>query len=49
LTLRAGGQRQHTPTLGQSTCHAQTHIAAAHDQQAFATKARRQRAQRTLV
>jgi hypothetical protein len=33
----------------QVACHALTYVTAPHDQQAFAAKARRQRAKRALV
>ncbi|GAA4422578.1 hypothetical protein GCM10023090_13820 [Acidovorax lacteus] len=52
--LRAGGERQHTHTPSpraalQVARQALAHIAAAHDEQAFAPKARRQGAERVLV
>jgi hypothetical protein len=41
-------QRQQARPALQRLCHPQPHVAAAHDQDAFAAKARRQRAEGTL-
>ena len=49
LALRTGGQGQHTQAPWPQACHTQPHVATTHNQQAFATKACRQRAQRALV